>query len=109
MTHISLPLKRSVAGLVVLQPEAAGAAVMVEDVEVKSGEGEGEEGPWGSPELKQASSELLPSTGIVPKRSRPEEAALALLSEGAKGSFGEKWGVGVGVKYSIAHGGGVVR
>lgn len=62
--------------------------VMVLDAEVKSGEGEGDE-------LKQASSELprlLFSTVIMPKRSRPEDAALVLPSKGAKGSLGKKWG-----------------
>ncbi len=69
--------------------------VMVLDAEVKSGEGEGE--GWGTTELKQASSELpglLLSTVITPKRSRPEDAALVLPSEGAKGSLGKKRGKG---------------
>lgn len=57
--------------------------VMVLDVEVKSGEGEGQD--WGITELKQASSELF-STVIMPNRSRPGDAVLALPSEGAKGS-----------------------
>lgn len=69
--------------------------VMVLDAEVKSGEGEGEWEGWGTTELKQASSELLFSTVIMPKRSRPEDAALVLPSEGAKGSFGKRWGEGV--------------
>lgn len=76
--------------------------VMVLDEEVKSGEGEWEGEGWGTPELKQASRELaglLLSTDIMPKRSRPEDAVLVLPSEGAKGSFGKKWGVlGVGKK-----------
>lgn len=64
--------------------------VMVLDAEVKSGEGEGEGEGWGTTELKQASSEppgLSFSTVIMLKRSRPEGAALVLLSEGPKGSL----------------------
>lgn len=69
--------------------------VMVLDVEAKSGEGEGEGQDWGATELKQASSELpgfLFSTVMVPKRSRPEDAVLALPSEGAKGSLVKRQG-----------------
>lgn len=100
-----LPLKRSIPGLVVLAAigaEMVAVVVMVLDEEVKSGEGEWEGEGWGTPKLKQASRELaglLLSTDIMPKRSRPEDAALVLPSEGAKGSFGKKWGVlGVGKK-----------
>lgn len=57
--------------------------VMALEAEVKSGEGEGE--GWGTTELKQASRLLF---SIMPKRSRPEGAALVLPSAGAKGSFG---------------------
>lgn len=78
--------------------------VMVLDEEVKSGEGEGEGEGWGTTELKQASSELagsLFSTVIMPKRSRPDDAALVPPSEGANGSFGgQKW---VGKK-NVTHG-----
>lgn len=68
--------------------------LMVQEVEMKSGDGEEQGGG-----LKQRSSELqglLLSTPVKSKRSRPEEAvALVLLSEGAKGSYrGRKWGGG---------------
>lgn len=69
--------------------------MMVLDAEVKSGEGEAEGEGWGTTELKQASSELpglLFSTVIMLKRSRPEDVALVLPSEEAKGSFGEEVG-----------------
>lgn len=69
--------------------------VMVLDAEVKSGEGEGEGEGWGTTEVKQASSELpglLFSAVIMLKRSRPEDAALVLPSEEAKGSLGKRWG-----------------
>lgn len=88
----------SVAGLAALGAEMVAVVLMVLGVEVKSGEGEGEGGGWGTTELKQASSELprlLLSTVIMPKRSRPEDAALVPLSEGAKGSSGEELGGGV--------------
>lgn len=69
--------------------------VMVLEAEVKSGDGEGEGECWGTTELKQASSELpglLFSIAAMLKRSRPEDAAaLALPSEGAKGSLGGGW------------------
>lgn len=64
--------------------------VMVLDVEVKSGEGEGD-----TAELKQASSAPpgLFSSGIMANRSSPEDATLELLSEGAKGSLGDGRGM----------------
>lgn len=59
--------------------------LMVQDVEMMSGDGEEVGGG-----LKQRSSELqglLFSTAVKSKRSRPEEAvAVVPLSEGAKGS-----------------------
>lgn len=64
--------------------------VMAPGAEVNSGEGEGE---GGAAVLKQASSELSFSTVIMPKRSRPEGAALVPPSEGAKGSLVVGWGV----------------
>lgn len=68
--------------------------LMVQEVEMKSGDGEEQGGG-----LKQRSSELrglLLSTPVRSKRSTPEEAvALVLLSGGAKGSYGgRKWGGG---------------
>lgn len=63
--------------------------MMVEEEEANSGEGEGEG------ELKQASRELaglLFSTAIMLKRSRPEDAAVELQSDGAKGSLGRNEG-----------------
>lgn len=89
-----LPLKRSVTGLMVLGTVMAGVELMVQEVEMMSGDGE-EQGAG----LKQRSSGLrglLLSTPVKSKRSRPEEAvALVLLSEGEKGSYRvKKWGGG---------------
>lgn len=70
--------------------EMVAVVTMMLDEEVKSGEEEGEGEDWGAAELKQASSELLFSSVIMLKRSRPEDTALALPSEGAKGSLGER-------------------
>lgn len=89
-----LPLKRSVTGLVVMGTVMAEVELMVQEAEMKSGDGEEQGGG-----LKQRSSGLrglLLSTPVKSKRSRPEEAvALVLLSEGAKGSYGwRKWGGG---------------
>lgn len=89
-----LPLKRSVTGLEVFVAEMVAVVTMTLDEEVKRGEEEGDGEDWGAAELKQASSGLLFSSVIMLKRSRPEDAALALPSEGAKGSLGEQ-GVGL--------------
>lgn len=85
LCFINLPPKRSVTGSVVLGAVMVAVVLMVQEVEMLSGDGEEEGGG-----LKQRSSELqglLLSTSIKSKRSRLGEAvALVLLSEGAKGS-----------------------
>lgn len=69
----------------VLETVMTAVVLMVQEVEMMSGDGEEVGGG-----LKQRSSELrglLFSTAVKSKRSRQEEAvALVLLSEGAKGS-----------------------